>query len=108
MAGRYTHTVEKAKPLQSRLTLIDQHFIVSVALRHIKFTPNDITARTVVSNNINALNVDPRTFVDKECDADGENCIDTENCMEQGLMCHAEMGHCMEMEDDDSGEMVDM
>ena len=39
----------------------------------------------------------------QECDADGENCEDVENCMEQGLMCHAEMGHCMAM--DDSGDM---
>jgi len=39
----------------------------------------------------------------QECDANGENCEAVENCMEQGLMCHAEMGHCMAMED--SGEM---
>ncbi len=24
---------------------------------------------------------------------------DTEDCAEQGLMCHEEMGHCMEMDD---------
>ena len=39
----------------------------------------------------------------QECDANGENCEDAEDCMEQGLMCHAEMGHCMAM--DDSGDM---
>lgn len=41
----------------------------------------------------------------QECDANGENCVDVEDCMEQGLMCHAEMGHCMASEDtiEDSG-----
>jgi hypothetical protein len=34
----------------------------------------------------------------QECDADG-NCTDLEFCAENGLMCHAEMGHCMAMED---------
>ena len=38
----------------------------------------------------------------QECDANGENCVDTEDCAEQGLMCHAEMGHCMAMEEDNS------
>lgn len=40
----------------------------------------------------------------QECDANGENCVDTEDCAEQGLMCHAEMGHCMAMEEDGSTE----
>tara|TARA_B110000037_G_scaffold173601_1_gene197515 strand:- start:263 stop:481 length:219 start_codon:yes stop_codon:yes gene_type:complete len=43
----------------------------------------------------------------QECDADGENCTDKEDCDAAGLMCHAEMGHCMAMEED-SGEMGEM
>lgn len=34
----------------------------------------------------------------QECDIDG-NCTDLEYCAENGLICHAEMGHCMAMED---------
>ena len=37
----------------------------------------------------------------QECDSKGENCTDVEDCAAEGLMCHAEMGHCM-MEDDTS------
>ena len=44
------------------------------------------------------------TEVLQECNADGENCIDVEDCAEQGLMCHAEMGHCMSMEENTSSE----
>ena len=29
----------------------------------------------------------------QECDANGENCVDVEDCAAEGLMCHAEMGH---------------
>ena len=43
----------------------------------------------------------------QECDPNGESCTDIEDCAAAGLMCHAEMGHCMAMEED-SGEMVDM
>ena len=43
----------------------------------------------------------------QECDAEGKNCTDKEDCAEEGLMCHAEMGHCMAM-DEDSGEMDEM
>ena len=35
----------------------------------------------------------------QECDSNGENCVDVEDCMAEGLMCHAEMGHCMAMDD---------
>jgi hypothetical protein len=40
----------------------------------------------------------------QECDSNGDNCVDVEDCMAQGLMCHAEMGHCMAMEEDTSME----
>ncbi len=43
----------------------------------------------------------------QECDANGENCVDFEDCAADGLMCHAEMGHCMAMEDDDSQDAED-
>lgn len=43
----------------------------------------------------------------QECDADGENCVDVEDCAADGLMCHAEMGHCMAMEDDDTESTED-
>ncbi len=36
------------------------------------------------------------------CDADGAYVDDTD-CAALGLMCHAEMGHCMDMSGDDSG-----
>ena len=35
----------------------------------------------------------------QECDTNGENCVDVEDCAADGLMCHAEMGHCMAMEE---------
>ena len=38
----------------------------------------------------------------QECDRNSENCTDVEDCAAEGLMCHAEMGHCMMMEDDTS------
>lgn len=41
----------------------------------------------------------------QECDANGKNCVDLEDCMADGLMCHAEMGHCMAMEEDDMNTM---
>ncbi|MGC6509905.1 MAG: hypothetical protein ACON4U_15880 [Myxococcota bacterium] len=34
----------------------------------------------------------------QSCDADGL-CEDIEDCAAVGLMCHAEMGHCMAMEE---------
>ena len=40
----------------------------------------------------------------QECDADG-NCEDVEDCASVGLMCHAEMGHCMAMDDSGMGDM---
>ena len=43
----------------------------------------------------------------QECDANGENCVDLEDCMADGLMCHAEMGHCMAMEEEDVNTMED-
>ena len=45
----------------------------------------------------------------QECDENGENCVDVEDCAAEGLMCHAEMGHCMTMEDDveDTGMNVE-
>ena len=33
----------------------------------------------------------------QECDSNGESCVDVEDCAADGLMCHAEMGHCMAM-----------
>lgn len=47
------------------------------------------------------------TEVLQECDANGENCTDVEDCMEQGLMCHAEMGHCMAEEEMTEENMED-
>ena len=44
----------------------------------------------------------------QECDGLGENCVDIEDCMADGLMCHAEMGHCMAMEDTGSTEDTSM
>jgi len=44
----------------------------------------------------------------QECDSNGENCEAVEDCAEQGLMCHAEMGHCMAMEDTGSTEDTSM
>lgn len=44
-----------------------------------------------------------------QCDGDVLNeCVDevwteAEDCGAQGLMCHEEMGHCMEMSEMDSG-----
>ncbi len=35
----------------------------------------------------------------QECAANGENCIDYEDCAADGLECHAEMGHCMASEE---------
>ena len=40
----------------------------------------------------------------QECDGNGENCTDVEDCAAEGLMCHAEMGHCMAMEDDSADD----
>ena len=37
----------------------------------------------------------------QECDSKGENCEDVEDCTERDMICHAEMGHCMPMEDDE-------
>ena len=37
----------------------------------------------------------------QECDGNGENCTDVEDCAAEGLICHAEMGHCMAMEDEE-------
>ena len=39
------------------------------------------------------------------CDAES-GWIDDQDCAEAGLMCHAEMGHCMDMsdEEEESGE----
>ena len=41
----------------------------------------------------------------QECDDNGENCFDVEDCMAEGLMCHAEMGHCMAMAEDTAMSM---
>ena len=38
----------------------------------------------------------------QECDANGENCVDVEDCAAEGLMCHAEMGHCMAMDEENA------
>ena len=36
----------------------------------------------------------------QECDENGENCIDYQDCAADELECHAEMGHCMASEED--------
>ena len=34
----------------------------------------------------------------QECDSDG-NCTDVEDCAADGLMCNADHGHCMAMDE---------
>ncbi|MBM75202.1 MAG: hypothetical protein CMK59_07360 [Proteobacteria bacterium] len=44
----------------------------------------------------------------QECDSNGDNCQDLEDCTEREMICHAEMGHCMPIENEEGEEAGDV
>ena len=63
--------LEEIEVLEPALGAIDQRAVVGIAFRDIEFAANHIVAGAGVAAYIDALDVDPGTFVDGEGDRDG-------------------------------------
>ena len=57
--------LEEAQPLQALLGLVDHQRIVGVAFRQPELAADDVIARAQVADDVDALDVDARTFVDR-------------------------------------------